>query len=64
VISAAAPLLLRAIAMAIPHRRAVYDCIYLALAEREGCELLTADDQFARGLRGTFPFIVTLVACP
>jgi predicted nucleic acid-binding protein len=29
------PLLLRAMALAIATRRAVYDCIYLALAEAE-----------------------------
>ncbi len=59
-----APLLLRAMALAIANRRAVYDCIYLALAEAEGCELVTADDQFARGLRASFPFIISLVALP
>jgi predicted nucleic acid-binding protein len=48
--------------IAIATKRAVYDCVYLALAEAEGCELVTADDQFARGLRASFPFIVTLVA--
>ena len=58
------PLLLRAMAVAIATRRAVYDCIYLALAEAEGCELVTADDQFARGLRTSYPFIVSLVALP
>jgi len=51
-------------ALAIATRRAVYDCIYLALAEVEGCELVTADDQFARGLRSSYPFIVSLVALP
>jgi predicted nucleic acid-binding protein len=59
-----APLLLRAMALAIATRRAVYDCIYLALAEAEGCELVTADDQFARGLRASHPFIISLVALP
>lgn len=58
------PLLPRAMEMALAHRRAVYDCVYLALAEREGCELVTADDQFARGLRAHFPFIVTLLSLP
>jgi len=58
------PLLLRAMALAIATRRAVYDCIYLALAEAEGCEFVTADDQFARGLRTTYPFMVSLVALP
>jgi predicted nucleic acid-binding protein len=58
------PLLLRAMVLAIANRRAVYDCIYLALAEAEGCELVTADDQFARGLRTSYPFILSLVALP
>ncbi|MGH7224922.1 MAG: type II toxin-antitoxin system VapC family toxin [Gemmataceae bacterium] len=58
------PLLPRAMALAIATRRAVYDCIYLALAESEGCELVTADDQFARGLRASYPFIVALVTLP
>lgn len=51
-------------ALAIATRRAVYDCIYLALAEAEGCELVTADDQFARGLRASYPFLVSLVTLP
>src|SRR5260370_34466682 len=58
------PLLLRAMAVASASRRAVYDCIYLALAEAEGCELVTADDQFARALRASFPFFVSLAAMP
>jgi len=58
------PLLIRAMAVAIATRRAVYDCIYLALAEAEGCEMVTADDQFARGLGTSYPFIVSLVALP
>jgi predicted nucleic acid-binding protein len=58
------PLLYRAMEIALSTRRAVYDCIYLALAEREACELVTSDDQFYRGLRGKYPFIVPLVAVP
>ncbi len=58
------PLLLRALAVAIATRRAVYDCIYLALAESQGCDMLTADDQFARALCASFPFIVSLAALP
>lgn len=58
------PLLLRAMALSIATRRAVYDCIYLALAETEGCELVTADSQFALGLRSAFPFLVTLGSLP
>ena len=58
------PLLIRAMEIAIAAKKAVYNCIYLALAEAEGCELVTADDQFARGLRASYPFIVSLVALP
>jgi predicted nucleic acid-binding protein len=58
------PLLIRAMEMAISTKRAVYDCLYLALAETEVCELVTADDQFARGRRPTYPFIVSLMVLP
>jgi predicted nucleic acid-binding protein len=58
------PLLVRAMEIALSTRHAVYDCIYLALAEAEGCELVTADDKLARALRPTFPFVVSLVALP
>lgn len=64
ILQPSAPLLLRAIEIAIPARQAVYDCVYLALAEAEVCELITADDQFARRMRRAFPFIVSLVALP
>jgi len=40
----------------------VYDCLYVALAEREGCELLTADDRLARALGPTYPFITLLAS--
>lgn len=59
-----APLLIRAMELAISTKQAVYDCIYLALAEAEVFELVTADDQFARTLRPSFPFITSLVALP
>ena len=59
-----APLLIRAMEIAIFTKQAVYDCLYLALAEAEGCELVTADDKLARRLRPSFPFVVSLVALP
>src|SRR4051794_7349778 len=40
------PLLLRAIDVSISTSQAVYDCVYLALAESEGCEMVSADDAF------------------
>ena len=57
-------LLPRAMSLAIATRWAVYDYICLALSEAEGCELATADDQSVRGLRASFPFIISLVALP
>jgi predicted nucleic acid-binding protein len=31
--------------------------LYIALAEREGCELVTADDKLLKKLKGHFPFL-------
>jgi predicted nucleic acid-binding protein len=45
-------------------RQGVYDCLYVALAEREGCELLTADTKLINNLQPTFPFIVPLASLP
>ena len=36
-------LLPRAIEISVQVRHGVYDCLYVALAEREACNLLTAD---------------------
>ena len=47
-----------------PTRMSVYDCLYVALAEREGCEFVTADDRLVRTLQPQFPFIVALSALP
>ncbi|HEY1376744.1 MAG TPA: type II toxin-antitoxin system VapC family toxin [Gemmataceae bacterium] len=57
-------LLPRAAVIATTYGQSVYDCLYVALAEREGCELVTADDQLVRNLRPQFPFIVPLAALP
>lgn len=54
------PLLPRAIAISSSARIGVYDCLYLALAEREGCEFVTADEKLVRNLQLQFPFIVPL----
>jgi predicted nucleic acid-binding protein len=57
------PLAPRAIEISSTMRVGFYDCLYLALAEREGCELLTADVRLA-GLKPTFPFIRELSSMP
>jgi predicted nucleic acid-binding protein len=51
------PLLPRALDISSATRHGVYDCVYVALAEREGCELLTADQKLITNLRQVFPFI-------
>jgi predicted nucleic acid-binding protein len=48
----ALPLTARAIQLARAARIGVYDCLYVALAQREGCPLLTAVDRLQRSLPG------------
>ena len=45
----------RALELAITLAHPVYDCLYLALAERMGAPMVTADSRFLRALAGT-PF--------
>jgi predicted nucleic acid-binding protein len=54
------PLVPRAYAISSVYRVGVYDCFYVALAEREGCDFVTADDRLVRNLQPHFPFIVAL----
>lgn len=58
------PLVSRAIALSSQTRSALLDCLYVALAEREGCELVTADDKLIRNLQARFSFIVHLSSLP
>jgi predicted nucleic acid-binding protein len=58
------PLIARAYAIGSKARIGVYDCVYVALAEREGCELITADDKLLKNLQATMPFIVPLSSLP
>src|SRR5437762_655880 len=51
------PLLPRAFAISSTMRVGVYDCVYVALAERESCELITADQKMVNALQKDFPFI-------
>ena len=46
------PLLPTAFAIASAAGHSVYDCLYLALAEREDCPLVTADRRFYRAFAG------------
>ena len=58
------PILLRAVEISSMLRVGVYDCLYLALAEAEQCELVTADDKLVNRLQPFFPFIVSLSSLP
>lgn len=58
------PLLSRALDIASQMRIGVYDCLYVALAERENCDFVTADDKLVRNLQAQFPFIVPLASLP
>ena len=60
----AIPLLPRALEVAKQFRQTVYDCLYVALAEREGCELVTADDKLVKAVQPTLPFVVPLSSLP
>jgi predicted nucleic acid-binding protein len=58
------PLFYRTVDISSQTRSAFYDCLYVALAEREGCDLVTADDRLVRNLRPHFPFITHLATLP
>ena len=58
------PLLRRAFDISSKTRVGVYDCLYVALAERENCELVTADDKLVKSLQRSFPFITPLSSLP
>jgi predicted nucleic acid-binding protein len=58
------PHLGRATEISSQMRVGVYDCLYVAMAESEGCELVTADDKLIKNLQGRFPFIKSLASMP
>ena len=56
------PLLPAALLIALRYERTVYDSLYLALAMREHCRMITADERLYNRLLGTEmePYIMTL----
>jgi predicted nucleic acid-binding protein len=60
----ALPLMPRAFDISSSLRIGIYDCIYVALAEREGCGFVTADQKLVNNLQQTFPFVLSLSAMP
>lgn len=43
--------------LSLLHHLAVYDCLYLALAMQQGCDLITADDRLFRATAPAYPFV-------
>jgi predicted nucleic acid-binding protein len=41
-------------------RKGFYDCLYMALAEQEGVELVTADTKLVNAAKPDYPFVVHL----
>lgn len=58
------PLTPRAIEISSQTRTAFYDCLYVALAEQEQCEVVTVDDKFLNGIQRQFPFVIHLSTLP
>lgn len=54
------PLVPRAYAISSSARIGVYDCLYVALAEQGGCDLVTADTKLVTNLKPLFPFVLDL----
>jgi predicted nucleic acid-binding protein len=61
---ASLPFTHQAIAVSSQTRVGVFDCMYVALADREGCSFVTADDRIIKNLQPQFPFIVPLSSLP
>ena len=57
-------LLPRGYAISVQTQTSVYDCLYVALAERERCQLVSADDRLVRTLQPHFPFVISLASLP
>jgi predicted nucleic acid-binding protein len=38
--------------------------VLVALAEREGCEIVTADTRILNSLQSSYPFIISLASVP
>jgi predicted nucleic acid-binding protein len=52
-----APILVRAFEIAQTHNQRSYDCIYIAVTEREGMELWTGDQRLYNALHTHFAFV-------
>lgn len=46
--------------LAVTHGRTVYDALYIALALREGCAFVTADEKLVNVIRSSIPNVIWL----
>jgi len=46
-----------ALELSLAHGRSVYDCLYLAWAPEQRCDLVTADERFFGAMRPAFPCV-------
>jgi predicted nucleic acid-binding protein len=58
------PLLSRAVTISSQTRAGFYDCLYVALGEREKCEVITADDKLLKNVQSRYPFVRALSSLP
>jgi predicted nucleic acid-binding protein len=54
----------RAYAVSSQYRSALFDCLYIALAEREQCEFVTADERLLNNMRSHFSLVRSLDSMP
>jgi predicted nucleic acid-binding protein len=62
--SARMRLLTRAYEIAEQTQRTIYDCLYVALAEREQCEFVTADMRLVNSVQPLCQFVIDLSSLP
>jgi predicted nucleic acid-binding protein len=58
------PLSPRATDLSSAMRIGVYDCLYIALAEVERCDFITADDKLVNNVQNQFPFVRHISTMP
>lgn len=63
-LQASVTLLPRAYEISSQARIGVHDCLYVALAEREGCGLLTSDSRLMNSLGSAYSFITSVASLP
>jgi predicted nucleic acid-binding protein len=56
------PLVHRAAAICGHIRKSFYDCLYMALAEREQVQLVTADLKLVKAAQPDFPYVIDLAS--